>query len=197
MTKTHKRGPAKDPTTQATSPWRKRIAIAGGVIAVVLLNVVILTGTLNEPTGGVPEGTKEIAVGAPAHVEGNLYDDHEVPAGGEHSPIWANCGFYSEPIDAENVVHSLEHGAVWITYTADLPVDDLDLLRRQARPAEKVLASPVEDQQSPITVTAWGYQLDLDSAQDPRLEQFVSEFAGSLDAPEPGGACSGGVGAPA
>ena len=197
MTKTHKGVPAKGPTNQTPSPWRKRIAIAGGVIAVVLLNVVILTGTLNEPTGGIPDGTEEIAVGAPAHIEGNLYDDLEVPAGGEHSPIWANCGFYSVPIDAENAVHSLEHGAVWITYTADLPVGQLDLLRRLARPAEKVLSSPVEDQQSPITVTAWGYQLDLDSAQDLRLEQFVSEFAGSLQAPEPGGACRGGVGAPA
>ncbi|MCZ6457608.1 MAG: DUF3105 domain-containing protein [Actinobacteria bacterium] len=196
MTKTHK-GPAQGSTSQTTSPWPKRMAIAGGVIAIVLLNVLILTGTLNEPTAGVPEGTEEVAVAAPAHVEGNLYDENEVPAGGEHSPIWGNCGFYSEPINAENVVHSLEHGAVWITYTAEVPADQLDLLRRLARPAEKVLVSPVEDQQSTIIATAWGFQLELGSAEDPRLEQFAAEFAGSLSAPEPGGACTGGVGAPA
>lgn len=196
MTKTHK-GPAQGSTSQTTSPWPKRMAIAGGVIAIVLLNVLILTGTLNEPTAGVPEGTEEVAVAAPAHVEGNLYDENEVPAGGEHSPIWANCGFYSEPINAENAVHSLEHGAVWITYTAEVPAGQLDLLRRLARPAEKVLVSPVEDQQSTIIATAWGFQLELGSAEDPRLEQFAAEFAGSLSAPEPGGACTGGVGAPA
>jgi hypothetical protein len=173
------------------------MAIAGGVIAIILLNVLILTGTLNEPTAGVPEGTEVVTVAAPAHVEGNLYDENEVPAGGEHSPIWANCGFYSEPINAENAVHSLEHGAVWITYTAEVPADQLDLLRRLARPAEKVLVSPVEDQQSTIIATAWGFQLELGSAEDPRLEQFAAEFAGSLSAPEPGGACTGGVGAPA
>ncbi|MCZ6631380.1 MAG: DUF3105 domain-containing protein [Actinobacteria bacterium] len=196
MTKTHK-GPAQGSTSQTTSPWPKRMAIAGGVIAIVLLNVLILTGTLNEPTAGVPEGTEVVAVAAPAHVEGNLYDENEVPAGGEHSPIWGNCGFYSEPINAENVVHSLEHGAVWITYTAEVPAGQLDLLRRLARPAEKVLVSPVEDQQSTIIATAWGFQLELGSAEDPRLEQFAAEFAGSLSAPEPGGACTGGVGAPA
>ena len=196
MTKTHKGGPARGSTSQTTSPWPKRMAIAGGVIAFVLLTATILVGTLNDPIAGVPEGTEEIAVGAPSHVEGNIYDDHEVPAGGEHSPVWANCGFYSEPINAENAVHSLEHGAVWITYTADLPVGDLDLLRGLTRPAEKVLVSPVEDQQSPIKATAWGSQLDLDGAEDPRLEQFVAEFAGSLSAPESGGACRGGVGAP-
>lgn len=196
MTKTHK-GSAQGSTSQTTSPWPKRIAIAGGVIAIVLLNVLILSGTLNEPTAGVPEGTEEVAVAAPAHIEGNLYDESEVPAGGEHSPIWANCGFYSEPINAENVVHSLEHGAVWITHTAEIPAGQLDTLRRLARPAEKVVVSPVEDQQSPIIATAWGFQLELDSAEDPRLEQFAAEFAGSLSAPEPGGACTGGVGAPA
>ena len=196
MTQTHKGGPAKGSSSQTTSPWPKRIAISGGVIAVVLLIAVILAGTLNDPIRGVPEATQGIAVGPATHVEGNIYDDHEVPAGGEHSSIWANCGFYSEPINAENAVHSLEHGAVWITYTADLPVDQLDLLRRLARPAEKVLVSPVDGQQSPIMATAWGNQLDLDNAQDPRLEQFVAEFAGSLNAPEPGGACTRGVGAP-
>jgi hypothetical protein len=197
MTKTDKGGLAKGSTSETTSPWPKRIAITGGVTAVVLLIAVVLSGTLNEPIGGIPEGTEEIAGGAPTHVQGDIYDDHEVPTGGEHSPIWANCGFYSEPIGAENAVHSLEHGAVWITYSVDLPGGQLDLIRRLARPGEKVLVSPVEGQQSPIAATAWGYRLELDSAEDPRLEQFLTEFAGSLSAPEPGGACTGGVGTPA
>ena len=193
---TQRGGPARGSTSETTNQWPKRIAISGGVIAVVLLIAVILSGTLNEPIGGVPEGTEQIVVGAPTHVEGKIYEDNEVPAGGEHAPIWANCGFYSEPINAENALHSLEHGAAWITYTPDLPGGQLDILRRLTGPAERVLVSPVERRQSPITATAWGYQLELDSAHDPRLDQFVVEFAGSLNAPEPGGRCTGGVGVP-
>ncbi|MCZ6739687.1 MAG: DUF3105 domain-containing protein [Actinobacteria bacterium] len=75
-------------------------------------------------------------------------------------------------------------------------VPTIDMIRRLARPAEKVLASPVQGQDSPIIATAWGMQLELQSADDPGLDQFVVEFAGSFNAPEPGGACTRGVGVP-
>lgn len=170
--------------------------IAGGVILVVLLIAVVVQDTLSAPVGGVPEGTQVIDVGAPTHVEGQIYQPTEVPAGGEHNSIWANCGYYDTPVPAENAVHSLEHGAVWITFEPDLGSDQIDTLRGFSRPAEKVLISPVEGQGSPIIATAWGHQLELTDAGDPRLDQFVTEFAGSLNAPEPGGGCSGGVGNP-
>ena len=196
MKKEQKGTAAKKAPERSSSPWPKRLMMVAGLVAFVLLVAVVLTGTLNEPIGGVPDGTEEVAVGAPRHVEGQLYTQEEVPAGGEHAPIWANCGFYTEPVAAENAVHSLEHGAVWITYRSDLASDQIEILRGLARPREKVLASPVPDQGPPVIATAWGTQLQLDGADDSRLGQFVVELAGSLTAPEPGGACSGGVGLP-
>jgi hypothetical protein len=56
--------------------------------------------------------------------------------------------------------------------------------------------SPVAGQGSPIIVTAWANQLELTDANDARLAQFVNEFEGSFDAPEPGGRCTGGTGSP-
>lgn len=169
-----------------------------GIAAFVLLVTVIISGTLNEPIRGVPEGTETFQITDTLHVDGNIYGEDEVPPGGRHSPIWANCGFYDVQIQAENAVHSLEHGAVWITYRPDaVSDDDLGAIRGLASPVEKVLASPVPGQAAPIMATAWGFQLSLQSTGDARLDQFVAQFAGSLDAPEPGGACSGGIGSPA
>lgn len=196
MTKAQKAKPSRTPARRSSNPWPKILMIGGGLVVFTLLVVVVLAGTLNEPLGGVPEGTEQVAVGDPRHLEGDIYREDEIPAGGPHSPIWANCGFYTEPIAAENVVHSLEHGAVWITYRPDLPSDQIDTIRGLARPVEKVLASPIPGQGSPIVATAWGMQLRLDDADDARLDQFVIEFAGSFTAPEPRGACTGGVGSP-
>ncbi len=181
---------------ETTNPWPKRAAIAAGVLVFAGLVWVILAGTLGETVAGIPEGTREIPVASGQHVDGQIYEASDVPAGGPHNAAWLNCGFYSQQVPAENVVHALEHGAVWVSYQPEISHQDLQVLRGLARPLEKVIVSPVPGQPAPIMATAWGYQLELQSADDPRLVQFVNEFAGSLNAPEPGGACSGGVGNP-
>ena len=185
------------PTAQkmpGESPWPKRIGIIAGVALVVgLVAVVFFT---KPELRGVPDGTETQAVGEPVHVEGQIHQDGEVPAGGPHNPIWQNCGFYGEEINSENAVHSLEHGAVWIAYDPTIPAEYIGSLRGFVSRTEKVIVSPVPGQSSPIIATAWGRQLDLDDPGDPRLGQFVNEFTGASTAPEPGGRCNSGVGQP-
>ena len=53
------------------------------------------------------------------------------PVGGPHDGEWANCNgvVYTTAVRDENMVHTLEHGAVWITYDPDtIPPDDLTTL---------------------------------------------------------------------
>ncbi len=109
---------------------------------------------------------------------------------------WLNCGFYPEQVRAENIMHSLEHGAVWVAYDPELSDSEISSLRRFVSRSEKVVLSPVADISSPVIASAWGFQLDIDDLEDSRLEQFVNEFSGSTSAPEAGGRCSGGVGQP-
>lgn len=177
------------------SPWPKRILVAGVAAIVALLIAVVALSSA--PLRGVPEGTETVVVGPPQHVEGNIHDDGEVPAGGAHDAAWLNCGVYDTPVRSENAVHSLEHGAVWITYRPDVGDDVVQRLRAFHSGDNKVIVSPVPGLEAPIIATAWANQLEVDDADDSRLEQFVNEFEGSLDAPEPGAACTGGVGVPA
>ena len=193
--KTGKRG-AKQPPSRGNgdSPWPKRLLWIGGTAFVLFLVAVVFFSV--PALRGVPEGTAQVAVDAPQHVAGALYQPGEVPAGGPHAEVWQNCGFYDTEIQSENAVHSLEHGAVWITYRPGLSADQVKKLRGLTGNLEKVIVSPVPGQEAPIIVTAWANQLDLDDANDPRLAQFVNEFEGSFDAPEPGGRCTGGIGVP-
>ncbi|VAV93552.1 hypothetical protein MNBD_ACTINO02-1069 [hydrothermal vent metagenome] len=164
------------------------IILVGGIIAIVLLSPPELKG--------VPDGTQTLAVGDPVHVEGPVAPSNEVPAGGPHAGIWQNCGFYDSQVGTENILHSMEHGSVWVSYDPNLSSDEIQTLRGFASPNEKVLVTPVPGQSSPIIATAWGEQLELDDVSDPRLNQFVNEFTRGLTAPEPGGTCRGGVGTP-
>lgn len=178
-------------------PLLRRIGIGVGVVAVLGFAIFMALGDPPTPEGA-PEGTREVEVAGALHVEGDIHDeeDGETPAGGDHNAIWLNCGVYDEVVDAEFAVHSLEHGAVWITYAADLDAAGLQTLQTVADSRQKVIVSPLPNQEPTIRATAWGFQLDLDDPDDTRLRQFVNEFEGSPDAPEPGGLCTGGTGQP-
>jgi len=131
------------------------------------------------------------------HVPGTVDYEQIPPVGGAHSgESLQNCGFYSTPVQDEYAVHSLEHGAVWITYSPDLPAGQADGLRTFAESGDHVLVSPYDGLPSPVVASAWGLQLRLDSADDDRLEAFVSQFAEGPQTPEPGAPCDGGAGVP-
>jgi hypothetical protein len=101
------------------------------------------------------------------------------PVGGNHAPIWQNCGFYDRPIAHENAVHSLEHGAVWITCRANLPQKEVEALHQLARRQPYLLVGPLPDGPAPVAASAWGHQLQLESIRDPRLGQS-SVHSGSV-----------------
>ena len=174
---------------------RQRLLTRVGVAAVAVLLVAgigYLAFTIFQRSQ-IPAGTREFTVDAGHTTETVAYDPMP-PVGGEHDGTPQMCGFYSTPIRSENAVHSLEHGAVWVTYRPDLPRDQVDRLRTLADDESKVLVSPSPDLPAPVVASSWGRQLWLDSADDDRLGRFVQRFRSS-DAPEPAAACVG-VGTP-
>ena len=86
-------------------------------------------------------------------------------------------------------MHSLEHGAVWITYSPDTSQADRDVLKAIGEQGDHILISQYEGLPSPIVATAWGKQLLLQSVSDPRLQQFVDVFQNGPQTPEPGVTC--------
>ena len=119
------------------------------------------------------------------------------PVGGVHHDTWQNCGIYNEPVEPENAIHSMEHGAVWITYQPDLPLAQIEQLQDRVRDEQYLLLSPFPGQRSPVVLTAWAVQLEVESAADERVELFIRRYRLGPTTPERGNACgSGGVGSP-
>ena len=180
--------------SESDTSWRK-IAI-GTVIALFVIALgILLYLNLQEPEAlsGLAR-----AVGLErAHDEDVVYADEGLPPmGGVHSGIWQNCGIYDEPVDSKNAVHSLEHGAVWVTYQPDLPNDDVETLRDVVSGEPFVLLSPYEELKSPVVLTAWGIQLEVDSADDDRIATFIERYERGPQTPEPGAICHDGTGTP-
>ncbi len=176
-------------------PWG--LIIVGGILALVLiafLAVVILDS--RQQTARTPPSDVETFEVKQGHTDATVDYAQTPPAGGEHNPVWQNCGYYSEPVRNENAVHSMEHGAVWITYQPDLPQDQIDTIKDMAENETYVLASPYQGLDSPVAASAWGKQIKLQSADDSGLEQFISAYRQGPQTPEPGAACTGGTGQP-
>lgn len=130
------------------------------------------------------------------HTEGRVdYSDGPTPpVGGPHHPTWqnANGDVYTRPLRNEHAVHTLEHGAVWVTYSRSATEQDIRKLRAEVEGIPYRFMSPVPGQDSPVTLTAWGHQLSLPSAQDSRIGAFFDAYVQGPQAPEEGAPVTGG-----
>jgi hypothetical protein len=123
------------------------------------------------------------------HYWGPLSYAQAPPLGGGHSPAPLNCGVYPAPVPNENAVHSLEHGAVWLTYQPG--VDPAPLAALTDVDQSYTLVSPYAGQPSRVMATTWGLQLAVDSPTAPRLRQFVETYVGNGLGGEKGARCAG------
>ncbi len=179
---------------------RRPFLIVGGTILVGVLVVLAVVAT----SGGgsaqqLPSGTQISSETGHQHVTGPVHYDRNPPAGGNHNGVWLNCGVYTKPVPNENAVHSLEHGAVWITYRPNLSRVDVGLLQQfvglhLVGTEGYVVLSPYPGLPAPVVASAWGAQIRLKGPNDPRLAAFVMHFSGGAQGNEKGGRCTGGTG---
>jgi hypothetical protein len=131
---------------------------------------------------------------ASEHAWGPLTYKLTPPVGGKHNFNWQNCmgDVYDAPIANEHAVHSMEHGAVWVTYRSGLPEDQVAELAAKVRGNEYMLMSPVDNLDKTVSLQAWGYQLKVDNVDDGRIDEFIKALRQNASI-EPGATCSEGI----
>jgi len=155
-----------------------------------LLTLTVLLASCNKG-GGEIEGVKSFKNKGGDHKPGRVEYAQRPPAGGAHNPAWQNCGVYDRPVYDEYAVHSMEHGAVWITYKQGLPTSQVLQLKELVDGRTYTLLSPHETQTAPVMISAWNKQLEVQDVNDPRLKQFLQKYEQGGEAPEVGASCSG------
>ena len=177
-----------------SNKWQN-ILIGGAIFIGIAALGVLLYLNLQEPEV-LEDLTRSIGLSR-GHDESVDYSGSELPpTGGIHSGTWQNCGIYAESIVAKNAVHSMEHGAVWITYQPELSTGDVEELRDSARGESYVVLSPYPGLKSAVVLTAWGIQLEVDSANDGRISDFIDRYQQGPQTPERGASCVNGTGTP-
>lgn len=178
--------------------------VVGGVAALAVVGIVVASFVFApQPAAEYDAGSSgaeiegvETFENATKHVEGTVDYPQTPPAGGEHNIRWLNCAVYDDPQQNEYAVHSLEHGAVWVTYDPEqTTAADVETLKGFL-PGDYVILSPYAGMDTPVAVSAWNAQLKLDSADDARIGEFFEEYWRSQDVPEPGASCTGAIDGP-
>lgn len=196
------RRPAPPLTVGKPKPW--------GLIGLTMVVVLFAAGVIgyavyrvNESEKNTPQaradrvramqGVTVVDYPAGEHDDNPIRYDQSPPFGGKHANAWADCTgtVYPDPIRSENAVHSLEHGAIWVTYRPDLPADQVDELKKKVEGVSQMLMSPYPGLRTAVSLQSWGHQLFLDSATDERVDEFIDDLRlNSVTTPEYGASCA-------
>lgn len=186
----------KEQRRQEVQQQKRKRALTIG-IPILLGVIAIISFIIIRNAGGNIEGVLDFGAQEQGHDEGIVYEDLSLPpVGGVHSPRWQNCGIYDQPVEVKNAVHSMEHGAVWIAYNPGLPAEEVNVLKDMVQGQSYLLLTPYPNLDGNVVLTAWGVQLQVDSAADERVAQFIDQYRLGPQTPEFGAACDGGIGVP-
>jgi Protein of unknown function (DUF3105) len=183
--------PGKSIVNQKQTPWG--LISVTAVIVVFAVGIVVFAISQHKSSSSSSNPYTQPELAAAKAIPGVVYKkepdhthvttavkyDTTPPTGGNHSQIWADCSgtVYANPIANENAVHMLEHGAVWITYNAKtLPAAQLAVLKKLVDGVDRMALSPYPDLKTPVSLQAWGYQLFVPSANDPRVQEFINNL---------------------
>ena len=107
------------------------------------------------------------------------------PTSGPHLGNLQPCDFYNEEVPDEAVVHTLEHGAIWVTYKdKSLEGSMRSLFEKESA---KVIISPRSANDSAVAVASWGRLLKLDEFDENQILDFID--SNRNNSPEPLAPC--------
>jgi hypothetical protein len=188
---------------EAASKRNRILGIVAAVVALLLVagtvtTVLVINAAPREPvvySGDYAERLDLYPDLEATHTDTRVSYDQSPPVGGPHNAAWLNCGVYDEPQQNENVVHTLEHGAVWVAYNPATTTDAEIAALVALVPDTYTVISPYEGIDE-MAISAWGAQLFFSDVGDPVVEEFLTEFWRSPNSPEPNAPCTGALDGP-
>ncbi len=107
------------------------------------------------------------------------------PVSGVHTQESAACGTHATSLLDENMVHTLEHGAVGILFKPEVPPEQIEDIEAIVNEFDThVFSAPYAEMDNAITVVAWAHLMRLDEFEEDAIREFIDVFREGGDAPE-------------
>jgi hypothetical protein len=143
-----------------------------------------------------PDASCEVVIESPALLESPHVPEGTAigwssnpPSSGPHFPVWAAFKEYDEPVGRGYTLHSMEHGAVVLSYKCDgaACAGIVDGLRkvREAVPTDpacdpqtrvRVIIVPDPALDVPVAAAAWGFTYKAQCVDLPTLTDFARTY---------------------
>lgn len=136
--------------------------------------IILIAGAGYFISKGIKNSIKISEIGESFAVEGrdHIKDGERVdyktnpPTSGPHYEVPSNWGIIDHEIPDEAVLHSLEHGGVWVSYRPGIAPSAIEKLKEVVKKTgSKVLMAPRSKNDKDVALVSWGrsYKFDLNS----------------------------------
>lgn len=154
---------------------QKRIVnwiIACVVIILVVYGLFLLISQTTTPRPGeslATQGREHIPVGSPLPE----YNSNP-PTSGPHYARPTNWGVYQNELEDGNVIHSMEHGGIWISYQPSIDNETKEKLEAIGKKySGSVVVSPRSANDAPIAIASWGRLEKLTEFDEDLIIEFI------------------------
>lgn len=162
--------------TSLTSNGMKNVLLWGGIGIAITVGILVVV-TFANPTQvqesssredlgpnysqSVPfEGAQHVAEGTEVSYRSNP------PTSGSHWPDPLRDGIYEEEKPDQAIIHSMEHGRVWVSYKPEIGEEAIQFLKDLLRREVRVILTPRAGNETDIVLAAWTRLDAFDLAQD-------------------------------
>ena len=135
--------------------------------------------SLSTQTSTKPLMGQEVSIQGQTHIKRGekhpAYNSNPPTSGWHYGDGVGGAGIHDTEIPDELLVHSLEHGAVILSYNASLPASDVEKLKQIFRQTTgKGIMVPRSNLDAPIALTSWGRLLKLQSIDEKTIKAFFT-----------------------
>ncbi|MCF7905731.1 DUF3105 domain-containing protein [Candidatus Gracilibacteria bacterium] len=158
----------KKTSQQRTGKWIVTLCVIG--LSIYVFSLLVSQTRTSRPGESIAiQGREHIPIGSPSPE----YNSNP-PTSGPHYVKATNWGVYQEELQDENLVHSLEHGGIWISYQPNIDEETKEQLEAIGKThSGSVVVSPRSANDSPIAIASWGRLEKLIEFDEEDIIEFI------------------------